>query len=273
MIKRIMLGLSGTPYTAVATQRAVELAQRFDAEVTGVTIIDVERLSRVGPVPIGAGAAARDLASQRIAETRDRVEEAIGAFQEVTEEKGVRARVVREFRAPLEAFKAHARYHDVSIVGLRGLLDYGVVPSPDSIDDLFLRGVRPIVAVSDTFREVNRVLIAYNGSMASAKAMRSFCQLGPWPEAKVAVAHFGRADADADRLLAEAADYCAAHGFEADRIASDRDARDGILREADAWGADLIVLGSMGANPVRRILGRSVLEIVRQAERPLFLAH
>ena len=53
----------------------------------------------------------------------------------------------------------------------RGLLDYGVVDNVDSIDDLFLRGVRPIVAVSSQFREIARVLVAYNGSMASAKAM------------------------------------------------------------------------------------------------------
>jgi hypothetical protein len=30
MIKRILLGLGGTPYTTVAIQRAVEIAKRFD---------------------------------------------------------------------------------------------------------------------------------------------------------------------------------------------------------------------------------------------------
>jgi nucleotide-binding universal stress UspA family protein len=35
MIKRILLGLGGTPYTMVAIQRAVQLAKRFEAEITG----------------------------------------------------------------------------------------------------------------------------------------------------------------------------------------------------------------------------------------------
>mgnify|MGYP001581028893 CR=1 FL=1 len=48
MIKKILLGLGGTPYTTVAIQRAVELARRFDAEITGVTVLDLERLTKVG---------------------------------------------------------------------------------------------------------------------------------------------------------------------------------------------------------------------------------
>ena len=43
MIKRILLGIGGTPYTSVAIQRAVELAKRFEAEITGVTVLDLDR--------------------------------------------------------------------------------------------------------------------------------------------------------------------------------------------------------------------------------------
>ena len=58
MIKRILVGLAGTPYTDTAIRRAVELAKAHEAEVTGVTVVDVQKLSMVGPVPIGAEVAA-----------------------------------------------------------------------------------------------------------------------------------------------------------------------------------------------------------------------
>ena len=48
MIKRILVGLGGTGFTTVAIRRAVELAQIHDAQLTGVTVVDVERLRRVG---------------------------------------------------------------------------------------------------------------------------------------------------------------------------------------------------------------------------------
>ncbi len=44
MIKRILFGLAETIYTPVAFERAVTLAQTYDAEVTGVTVLDSRRV-------------------------------------------------------------------------------------------------------------------------------------------------------------------------------------------------------------------------------------
>ena len=38
MIKRVLVGLAGTPYTPVAIQQAITIAQANSAEVTGVTV-------------------------------------------------------------------------------------------------------------------------------------------------------------------------------------------------------------------------------------------
>ena len=54
MIKRILLGLGGTPFTDVAIQRAVELSKLHGALITGVTVVDTKSLKQVGPVPRGA---------------------------------------------------------------------------------------------------------------------------------------------------------------------------------------------------------------------------
>jgi nucleotide-binding universal stress UspA family protein len=49
MIKRVLLGLGGTPFTDVAIQRAVELATVHGALITGVTVVDTKRLKQIGP--------------------------------------------------------------------------------------------------------------------------------------------------------------------------------------------------------------------------------
>ena len=54
MIKRILVGLGRPPYTPFAIARSIELAQQQGAELTGVTVVDVGRLSRIGPVPLVA---------------------------------------------------------------------------------------------------------------------------------------------------------------------------------------------------------------------------
>ncbi len=67
MIKRILVGLGGTPFTAAATQWATELGDLHQAQLTGVTIVNTKKLEKVGPVPAGAAAYA-----QRMRETTSR---------------------------------------------------------------------------------------------------------------------------------------------------------------------------------------------------------
>ena len=62
MIKRILLGLGGTPFTAVAIQRAIELAKIHKALITGVTVVDIKQLKQVGPIPPGGGSMPPDFA-------------------------------------------------------------------------------------------------------------------------------------------------------------------------------------------------------------------
>ena len=76
MIKRILVGLGGTSYTPVAIQHAVKLSKRFEAEVTGITVVDVKHLSNIGPVPVGGEHAADKLRRHRIIVTKERIEEA-----------------------------------------------------------------------------------------------------------------------------------------------------------------------------------------------------
>jgi nucleotide-binding universal stress UspA family protein len=61
MIKRILLGLGGTPFTNVAIERAIELANEHGAVITGVTVVDTKRLKQIGPVPPGGSAYAEKL--------------------------------------------------------------------------------------------------------------------------------------------------------------------------------------------------------------------
>lgn len=217
MIKRILVGLGGTPFTKVAIRRAVEMAQQHGASVTGVTIVDVNRLSRVGPVPVGASHAAQELGQQRIQVTRERVEEVVALFESERARAKVPGGVRQETGDAFTLFNALWRYHDVVVLGLRGFLDYGVVPEPeDALLKLFASGVRPIVAVSDRYRPIRKVLVAYNGSMDSAKAMKRFAQLRLWPDVRVRLACCHLPEAQAQELLKDAADYLRDHGMEPD---------------------------------------------------------
>ncbi len=273
MIKRILVALSGTPYTRAAIQHALELARQHEAEVTGVTDIDLAKVANVGPVPMGAGAAAHDLMEHRLQVTQEQVEEAIGNFEAACAEAGLTGHVVRERGNPYDTLISVWRYYDLVVAGLRGLFEYGLLHEPDDVLlRLISRGVRPIVAVARSHRPVRRVLVAYNGSMESAKALKRFVQLRLWPGLTLKLACFDKPHEEAEQLLADAMEYCRAHGHEPEQEHVESSPRDGLLEHAAEWQADLIVMGSSSrARILQHLLGDTALHALRHAEIPLFL--
>jgi nucleotide-binding universal stress UspA family protein len=274
MIKRILVGLGGTPFTPVATQRAIELAQRHGAEATGISVVDINRLERVGPVPMGAGAAAKRLREHRIEETSKRIEASIKAFESACAEANVVHRVMREAGDPFDLMVARSRYNDLIIFGLRSVFDYGVVSEPESLLlRLITAGVRPIISVSQQFRQIRRVLIGYSGSMESAKAMKRFAQLRPWPDVKVKIVCFGKEAKEAKQLLADASHYCRIHGFDTEVEYFEQSAEGFLIPYATAFKADLIVLSNSARRVMlRRVVGDVTLHTIQKADIPLFLA-
>lgn len=274
MIKRILVALSGTPYTPSAVQHAITLAKQHDAEITGVTIADMDRVSYVGSIPIGAYTAAHELVEHREMLTNEAVDKAIASFEDVCAKADVKHTVVREAGSPFEELVSLWRYHDLTIMGLRGMFEYGVVHHPDDyLIQLIKTGVRPMLAVAETYRPINKVLIAYSGSMESAKAMKRFVQMSYWgTKPTIRIVSMDRHAEDANRLLDEASRYCRAHGMQVDTQHIEDSPRTALLPAAEAWDADMIVMGSTArARIIKYVLGDVVLNAIRNATIPLFL--
>ena len=137
---------------------------------------------------------------------------------------------------------------------------------------LVTAGVRPILAVDRGHRPVKKVLIAYSGSMESAKAMKRFVQLRLWPEVQLRVVTFEDGRPDARRLITDAADYCRAHRYSAETDCLAGAPQQQLLPYAAEWGADLLVVGNSAKNLLlRRVLGETALHVIRHADQPLFL--
>lgn len=274
MIKRILVGLGGTEYATAAINEAVAIAIQQKAEVTGVSILDEGRLSYVGSVPIGGAHYARELTEHRLKSANEQIESSIQEFEEACTAAGIRHQVLREVGEPFSLMTKQARYHDLMIFGLQSLFEFDLVPDPqDALVQLVQSGVRPLLAVSRGFYPVNKVLIAYSGSMESAKAMKHFVQMRLWPDAHVRIISFGDGKRDADQLLLDAATYCRAHDLHVETELLAGSPKENLLSYADEWGADLTVIGNSAKNlMLRRIFGETALHAIRNANRPLFLA-
>lgn len=153
-------------------------------------------------------------------------------------------------------------------------LDQAASDAESAIVHLVGCGVRPIVATAPRPRDVKRVLIGYSGSADSAKTMKRSVQLGLYPDAILRIAHVEGEVAGAKELLRDAAAYCREWGVEAETTMLSGSPATALLREAEAYDADLLVVGDSARGLLKRkAFGDVTLIALRDGGRPVFLSH
>jgi nucleotide-binding universal stress UspA family protein len=274
MLKRILVALAGTPGGVTAVQRAIDLAQIHDAKLTGVTLLDPRKIRDVGSVPIGAGAAAKELREHRVTVAHEQMDAAVEHFRSACQEAGVDYRVAVEEGNPFSLLLDRSRYHDLVTFGVPGMLAFGHPgESQGLLGPLVSHGVRPLLAVPAEYRPIRRVMIAYSGSRESAKAMRRFAQIDPWPGVTLDIVTFHQPDDVAARLLEDAADYCEDRGFTVRTEHSPSKPREGVLQYAAEREVDLIVMGFSVRSKLRqKLMGETGLHVLWHTERSVFLS-
>ena len=274
MIRHILVGLGDSKYAASATKSAIQLARIHDAQLTGISVLDSRRIGATGPIPIGAGHLALELREQRLAEANKIIDKVDAQFEKACIKANVPYRIERPDAEPYQTMADLARYHDIIICGLRHLFEHGVVDEPpQELTTLVKSGVRPLIVVTSKPRKVRRVLIAYSGSMESAKTMKRFNQLQLWTDVAVRIVTFKHPKEKAEQLLADAEEYCRGHGYDVDTDYVPKSPKHELLPYAHNWNADLIVIGNSSRRLfLSRLFGETMLHTVQHSDLPLFLA-
>jgi len=276
MIKRILVGLGTSATAESVTRHAIDIAKPHSAELFGLAITDPLRLEWTGPRPMGMGvsAASADLVRQRLERAAADIQSAAALFATRCRDASVSHRLVEERGDPFGIAADLVRYHDMCVFGLRSLFEHDVVPEPrDALERLVSQGVRPILAVAEQYRPIRRVLVAYSGSLESAKTFKHFVHSGLYADVPVRIVHFGDDAQAAARRLEKAAAFFMAHGRAVEMDHAGGSADRNILPYAEAWNADLIVAGNSVKNLLlRRVFGETALRLLRESPLPLYLA-
>jgi len=275
MLKRILLALGGTPFSTTAVRRSIELARAHDAEIVAVTVLDTHYWKNALGSWLSASETMAMAESKPWQAAERRLERVVGEFREACDAAEVGCTLIEPDERPFDALASAWRYADLVIFGLRGLFDYNLVPEPDAtIAQLIRQGVRPVFADAKVYRPIRRILIAYSGSMESAKAMKQLVHMRLWPSADVRLACFGKDADEAAQLVGDAAAYLRAHGHTPTTDIVEAPAREALLPYADQHDTDLIVLGDGFRNLLLRdLLGDTMSHVIRESNRALWLSH
>ena len=177
MSRRIVVGLDPSDYSKMAIQFACLRAMAFDGTVIGVGVVDlpgIERASRgAGP---GSGSFAKHSREKRIREAEETVEGLLEEFKKTCAEFNISHETEHHACDPIEAILDASMGADLIVTGTRSSYYFETEEAPgEHLRTLLNRRVCPVMAVpADLDLPISRVIVAYDGSPASARAIRQF---------------------------------------------------------------------------------------------------
>lgn len=274
MLNSLLLHLEGPEQAESVIRVGVALARESAARVRGLTLADTRRAEEATR---GEAAIYVVLEQKRQAWVEQRQETVRECLSRACLAAGLNFDVRRGSGNPLRVLPREAHFHDLVITALqhkRKSSEGSLVNlSPVDLIELLRRGVQPLMVVHTQLHTINRVLLAYDGSEAAGRAIRTFLNQGICAGAEHRLLAIGGDERAAALALREMADYCLAHrptletGYARGKVRS-------VLRTyAKKWQADLVVMGAAhGPHLLHRLLGHTAFDLLNQQECAVYVA-
>lgn len=283
MIKRILVALDPDGDTPVATRFAIRLAKRFDASLTGLAVVDTSNIdSAIVIGGYGTEAMGNVVWAEMAEETRQVADKLLTNFKHEVEKAGIRHRDIKKQGASFELIIEEMKYHDLLIVGRDSHYFYNQ-PDKDTgtLAKVVKKGNAPALIVTDEYRDVERVMIAFDGSGPAARTLKGFVHLLPYGkdiDIEMIIVAEGNSIEQKDRasaILSQAETYLKEHGFYymSKKVLENGNPGERILNQQLEKSPDLLLLGAHSVSAVQRAAFGSVTHyLITNSQGPLFLS-
>jgi nucleotide-binding universal stress UspA family protein len=283
MIKRIVVGLDPDSDTPVATRFAIRLAKRFDAELTGLAVVDTGNLNTIlGVGGYGTEYAAREIWVELAEETQKVAQKLLDSFKRSVEKEGLRHRDIRQQGASAELIIEEMKYHDLLVLGRDSRFFYSE-PDRDTrtLAKVVKGGAAPTLVVTDEYRDIENIMIAFDGSSASARSLKSFVHLLPYGKdieielVNVAAGESSDEMEKSSAVLKMAENYLKAHNFSYITKTVLKRGEPGlrILDRQLMKNPDLLLMGAHSVSAAKRVaFGSTTHYMITATSGPLFIS-
>ncbi|MCR4438942.1 MAG: universal stress protein [bacterium] len=276
MVKRILLPVDGSEYTNSVVKHGIDLARRFGARVRLLSVVDVRVFEWVlsvgadGFVPVlpapGYQEESRKLLEKKAQAVLDKCARAL-------ESEGIPHEAETLGGSPVEIICERANLVDLIIMGNRGEYARWATTMLGATLEAVTRHVsKPIMIVQQRFRNVQRMLAAYDGSEHANRALQLAGFFAEYLGAKITVVHVSDDRELSTRICAEGVHYLQAYRAEVDSAWLSGRPDAAVIDLAAKGKYDLIVMGAYGHSRIREaILGSTTVQIMRKSPVPVLM--
>jgi len=284
-MRSILVCTDGSPHAGVALRYGRYLAETMHLRVKVLFVEDV-RLTQgplltgyYGPVGMAPSPSYPAFYDELIRTVKEQGRRAIDDAHEVFAGADVHVEYLVRDGIVRDCILEEARTVDMLCLGRRG--EHGQWEDEDigsTVRKVLHRSERPVLVTPAAFREISRILVAYDASRAANRALRVACGLAsdeglPMVVAVVAADDDQRPRAEA--ILHEARELASAYqDVDAEFVLLEGEETEVLVtRCADEKACDLIAMGAYGESRIREwLLGSTTTGVLARATQPVLLA-
>lgn len=279
MYQNILLCTDGSPAADIATEYAVWLAHKLRAGIHALYVTDIRMLEGPWLADFAGAVGAQPYPGllPKLQEIqRQKADTLLAAVAKRCDQQAVYCELAHEVGSLIHTMLDYETRADLVVLGQHGEHAQWTGDMLGSSVERMVRGsVKPCLVTSGEFRPINHILIAYDGSAESGKALRTGLQLAETlatPVTLVTVCQRDREESAAT-LLQQAHRDAVSRKLTTHAQLLHGNAETEILNEREKSGADLIVMGAYGHTRIRElVLGSTTSHVIRKATVPVLLA-
>lgn len=271
----ILVCLEGSASTARAVDVAIDLARSLPAGLVGLAVVDQAESADAAP-RVGRARGRRGARAVPRGDVRQRTRAWLADFVARGRAAGVAVRTRSVAGRTDEAIPSEIPRHDLTVLG-RDVRFQPDTSDPDRYtrDRILRRAGRPLILVPEQIAPAGpAALLAYDGSSAAIRALRSFADARLARGREVHVATVDDDGARAYEIASRGCALLAGLGVRAvpENVVSSESTAAALLARGAKIGAGMIGLGGYIPSPLsRRVWGAVTHQVIERATVPVFL--
>ena len=278
MIKSILLPVDGSAYTESVLNHGKYLAEKFEALLRVITIVDVRtyewtlNVGSEGYMPVVPATVYQDESHKFLTERADGL---IKKISNHLKDSKLTYDCQSLDGSPVEIICELGRQVDLIIMGARGDYEkWDVSILGATIESVSRQCQTPLIVVDKNFNNIKNILVAYDRSDYSNKALKLAAHLASGLKLPVEILSVSNDEELRRECLGEAKKYLEPFNLETQYRHEAGEASEVIVEVTkNVPDFTLLVMGSYGHSRIREaILGSTTVEVMRNAVKPILMA-
>lgn len=277
MLKSILVLLGETLASAAARRYAFRLAERTNADVSGLAGIDLSYIEAPMAGSLG-GSAYKPWLEDRLHKQADKVRRRLHEqFELECKEHCVAFSWLAFEGDPISSIQAASETRDLVVTGHDTTFRGNVREQLSEILSVMLvHTPRPVVICPDELSESEDILVAYDGSLCAMRTLQLFALMDIGSDKRVCVTSIDADRDSASRHTTAAVGYLRSHGYvaESNPIVSRTHPAEVLRIEVSDRKIGTLVMGAYGHRGFREFLfGSTTQSLVENPPAALFVYH